>query len=106
MRKIRSDSKRSYDNTNEKHYLHHYPNRLDVTGRAAISGALSRQISQRGYFCSACEGLTDPETHQSSTFPSFLHPLTLMAVSVECGVTLQTDAHSQLMIEFIHDDSV
>lgn len=93
MRKIRSDSKCSYDNTNEKHYLHHYPNRLDVTGRVAISGALSRQISQRGG--SACEGLTDPETHQSSTFPSSLHPLTLMAVSVECGVTLQTDAHSQ-----------
>lgn len=80
MRKIRSDLMCCYGNINEKQYLHYYPNRGEVTGRSAISGALLRQISQRGYFCSACEGLTDPETHQSSTLPSSLFlSLTLTA---------------------------
>lgn len=99
---MRPDEGGCYDNANEKEYLRCYPNRGEVTGRSAISEALWRQISQRGYLCSASltlKHITPPPSPHPSTVPRFNG-----LYHFRCGVASRNDARFR-PIGFIRDDS-
>lgn len=96
-KKIRSNRSWCYDKTNEKQYLHDYPNKGEVTGRSVISVALLLQISKTGYSYEACKDLTDTKTHYPSTLPTSFVVLLLQwpLISEGWGATLQIDADSR-----------